>query len=179
MNLAEQLIDEFVTEKLVAGKVLSGAEVQNLKSKQHVFINGKRAVVFDSVRRGNDVELTYMTGTKLLGPEKYLVVSATASSTPVSAADEVNEGYKITRGMKKAYERISSALGVKQCPDCDSIIPRYPGRYPSKCPYCGGTLEDLQNSPKYSEGKQRRTTAEFNKVNAQVRRVPKDRIGNE
>lgn len=174
MTLAEQLIDEIVSEKLVSGKTLSGAEVANLKPKQHVFVNGKRAVVFDVARRGNDVELSYMTGTKLLGPEKYLVVSVNASSTPVNVATEVNEGFKITRGMKRAYERMN---GVKKCPGCGMVVPRYPGRYPSKCPHCGGKLEDFQNSPRYSENKKRRRTSpEQHKIDAQMRRVPKDRI---
>lgn len=171
MTLAKRLISE-IAEALVAGKSLSGKEVAELQPKQHVFINGKRAIVLDVLRSGSSVDLIYMTGTKLLGPEKTLTVPLSSSTSGVYAAVDVVEGYKITRGMKKAYEKLSASRGVRRCPSCDSIIPKYPGKYPSKCPHCKGELEDYQNSPVYSEN-------DRNKVSAQMRRIPKDRIGNE
>jgi predicted Zn-ribbon and HTH transcriptional regulator len=176
MTLAEQLIDDIVKEKLVSGKPLSGPEVAELKPKQHVFINGRRAVIIDVSRQGNNVELVYMTGTRMYGPEKYLVVSANTSASPVLAAD-VEESYKITRGMKRAYEKVGKLV----CRKCGMTVPRYPGRYPSRCPDCGGQLEDLQNSPRYSESRRgrKRENADRHAWDAQMRRVPKDRIGRE
>lgn len=76
----------------------------------------------------------------------------------------------LTRGMKRAMEKYSNA---RVCQKCQVWVPKYPGRYPRSCPECGMELEDLQNSPVYSEasGKKDRTA-----TNAKMRRVPQDRI---
>lgn len=81
----------------------------------------------------------------------------------------LNEGP--TRGMKNAYAKRMEAR--YKCVECGSMIPKYEGRYPGKCPECNGTeLEDLQNTPRYSENDRR-------KMNRQMRMVPQDRIGGE
>lgn len=90
--------------------------------------------------------------------------------------NEATKRYGITRGMRRAYERYA----IKRCKTCELTVPKYPGRYVSKCPACGGEIEDLQNSPVYSEGRRRRKeNADRNALDAQMRRVPKDRIGRE
>lgn len=86
------------------------------------------------------------------------------------------EGFKVTKGMKKAYERLFSSSGVKKCGGCGTVVPRYPGRYPRTCPHCSGALEDLQNTPMYSERKKKEQSADSRKINAQMRRIPQDRI---
>ena len=149
INRFTNLFTEEITEKLIAGEALSGIEVAGLKPKQHVFINGMRSVIFDAKKVGDSVEVVYMTGTKLYGPEKYLVVSYNAKATPIFSALEVNEGFKITRGMKRAYEKMN---GVKKCPECGMVIPRYPGRYPSRCPHCSAELADFVEKKARKEG---------------------------
>ena len=67
-------------------------------------------------------------------------------------ADELIDKYlaeKMTPGARKAYSKLEN--GGKVCADCRIIVPKYPGRYPQECPACGNELEDLQNSPRYSE----------------------------
>lgn len=46
-----------------------------------------------------------------------------------------------TRGMKNAYRRMEN---VRECASCGLTVPRYPGRYPSKCPECGAELMELK-----------------------------------
>lgn len=77
---------------------------------------------------------------------------------------------KLTRGIKNA---LGKSGGKKGCPHCKLLVPKYPGRYPNNCPECGKELEDLQNAPRYSEGGD---WIDWDKWNAQMRRVPQDRI---
>lgn len=57
-------------------------------------------------------------------------------------ADEVlekaNEA-KITKGMANTMK------GNKECTGCGMKIPKYPGRYPKKCPECGMELAHSNN----------------------------------
>lgn len=78
-----------------------------------------------------------------------------------------------TIGIRNALHRHSPKL---VCPSCDFAVPKYPGRYPGKCPECGEMLEkyekrkvkeDLQNAPAYSEN---------SPWDAQMRRIPQDYI---
>lgn len=100
----------------------------------------------------------------------------------MSPAEQLIERYleeKLTRGIKNAIERNG---GSKACVGCSLVIPKYPGRYPQKCPECGDEVEDLQNSPRYSEAVDSYTSRKLqqhkdNKArNAKMRRVPQDRI---
>lgn len=83
MNLAGQLI-----EKIVRGDTLSGSDVAKLKSKEHIFVNGKHAVVIDVNVKGDNVELVYVKGRKAFGREQYLDVKKSDSTTPVAAGKE-------------------------------------------------------------------------------------------
>lgn len=51
-------------------------------------------------------------------------------------ANEVIEG--LTAGMVNAMNKSGAKL---KCKECGLPIPKYTGRYPSKCPECGGELE--------------------------------------
>lgn len=146
---AEELIDLALSEKLVKGDHLSGKEVAALKPKQRVFINGKHAVVIDVNKSGNNIELVYVKGRKAFGKEQYLDVELASSKTPVQAGKDVEEA--VTKGMRKAFGKLENL--VKICAKCEMVIPKYPGRYPQRCPECKMELEDLQNAPRYSEKK--------------------------
>ena len=54
-------------------------------------------------------------------------------------ADDIVEAVvtrKFTRGMANRAKF--------KCRDCAAPIPKYAGRYPSKCPECGGQLENVE-----------------------------------
>lgn len=66
-------------------------------------------------------------------------------------ADELIDRYlteRLTRGIRNALERNG---GVKVCVGCSLMVPKYPGRYPQRCPECSKELEDFQNAPRYFE----------------------------
>ena len=44
----------------------------------------------------------------------------------------------ITAGIKNALSRGETKFS---CPECGLPIPKYPGRYPVKCPDCGSMLD--------------------------------------
>lgn len=115
-----------------------------------------------------------------------------SSSTKAERLIDSYLAEKLTRGIRNALEK---AGGVKVCSSCRLMVPRYPGRYPQKCPECGDELEDLQNAPTYSESLEegwRQKVVDFyiarakeqgldyrddtHAYNAQMRRIPKDRI---
>ena len=86
-----------------------------------------------------------------------------------------------TKGMRNAYAKRMEAR--YKCAECGAVIPKYEGRYPGKCPDCNGELEDLQNCPRYSEAytdsdfaRIRRSERDRRAMNAQMRRIPQDRI---
>lgn len=81
---------------------------------------------------------------------------------------------KMTPGLKKAFGKME---GKKRCESCGMTIPKYEGRYPKKCPECGGMeFEDLQNQPRYSESVGTPGEVDRRKRRAVIRRIPKDRI---
>ena len=53
--------------------------------------------------------------------------------------DPIHErrGVSITPGIANAMVHYG---GARQCPECQFTVPRYPGRYPNKCPRCGEAL---------------------------------------
>ena len=77
-NFAAQLI-----ERVVKGDKLSGKQVSQLKSKQHIFVNGKHAVVVDAKVNGKNVELVYVKGRKAFGKEQYLDIPVDATTTDI------------------------------------------------------------------------------------------------
>ncbi len=86
VNLAEQLIDSYlsgVSEKIVKGQFLSGKQVAALDPKQHIFVDGKHAVVVavnvDFKRKST--ELVYVKGRKAFGKEQYLDIAFTNKET--------------------------------------------------------------------------------------------------
>lgn len=99
-------------------------------------------------------------------------------------AEELIDQYleaKMTPGARRAYGKLEN--GGKVCAACHIIVPRYPGRYPSTCPGCDGELEDLQNSPRYSESEYKVLTQreiqqmkDRRAMDAQMRRIPQDRV---
>lgn len=175
--IAEQLIDKYLNEKLVPADSLSGKDIAKLKGRENIYVNGRRAVVVSVSTKGNTVELIYVKGRKVFGKEQYLDISLNATTTPVQSSKEVYEGHTVTQGMRRAYEKHG---GVKCCKECELLVPKYPGRYPNKCPSCGAELEDLQNSPKYSEEATARDLIQLAQLNIrydpQMRRIPKDRL---
>jgi predicted RNA-binding Zn-ribbon protein involved in translation (DUF1610 family) len=44
----------------------------------------------------------------------------------------------ITKGMRNAFSKQENKT---TCPECGMAIPRYPGKYPSRCPNCGEQFE--------------------------------------
>lgn len=177
MSLAEDLISSLTAEEIQKGQYFKPVDLLSLRPKQGVLIGGKRAVVIDVNKRGSDIEFTYVKGRRVFGKEVTLVLKATGPATniqpytnvdPYTAEDVIED---ITKGMKNAYSKMENS---KVCVSCQLTVPRYPGRYPGKCPGCGDELEDLQNSPRYSE------QSDYNKAwNRQMRLIPKDRIGGE
>jgi len=43
----------------------------------------------------------------------------------------------LTNGIKNAFKKMKVK---KTCPNCGFHLPSYPGKYPNKCPECGGLL---------------------------------------
>jgi hypothetical protein len=61
-----------------------------------------------------------------------------AGKAPATVIDEA-----LTKGMKRAM-----TTGAKyHCDDCGLPIPKYRGRYPTKCPECGGKLTPPKERP--------------------------------
>jgi len=154
-RLAEALIDEllegwrvagprpgFVTKPnrlSVKGESLSGAEVASLKPRDSIIVDGYRSRVIEVQRKGSEVTLVYVKGASSFGAERFLVVNYNDS---VTAVQLFGHAYleSATPGMKNAMKRSLEAKFV--CKKCEAPIPKYPGRYPGKCPDCGGKLEE-------------------------------------
>lgn len=84
---------------------------------------GKRA--FENLCAENNVSLD---GTQVV---HRMMDAVLAGESPKKAIDEA-----LTNGMKRAMRN-----GAKlHCPDCGLSVPKYKGRYPAKCPECGGAL---------------------------------------
>jgi hypothetical protein len=49
----------------------------------------------------------------------------------------------VTPGLVGGFSR-GSFIPARRCKGCKMNIPRYPGRYPSKCPRCAGALEAIE-----------------------------------
>lgn len=71
--IAEGLIDGVLSEKVRKGQVLSGKQIAALDSRQHIYVDGKHALVVDvNVNfRTKTVELIYIKGRKFFGREIY------------------------------------------------------------------------------------------------------------
>ena len=82
-NNVEQLIDLYLTEKIVKGQFLSGKQVAALSPKQHIFVDGKHAVVVavNVDFKKKSAELIYVKGRKAFGKEQYLDVAFTNKET--------------------------------------------------------------------------------------------------
>ena len=176
-RLAEDTITNYLQEQ-EEPKYLSGTEVAALRPGQTIKVSSKPSVVGKVLRNAETVELYYNGGdlsfniTDLKTPIEYFTL------TKVSVEEIIDE--KITHGMKRAMGRYENNRAI--CIDCNLVIPKYPGRYPSKCVECGGQLEDLQNSPSYSERHdkvKRYGKDDYHASNAQMRRIPQDRVGGE
>jgi hypothetical protein len=150
---AEQLITNLLegrSGRMTKGEFLTGSQVAALKPKQGILINGRRAVVIDVVRQGNNVELTYARGARSFSKDLLLIIRIQDKITPVqmyARSDPTSKDvwiYRpgqdegITRGMKNAYAKQENK---KTCPACGTAVPKYPGRYPNKCPECGAEYE--------------------------------------
>jgi len=126
---AEQLIDRYLEEgslraakprpgfkpkpttKTVKGKVLSGNDVVGLKSKQEVFISGKRSRVLEVEVRGDEVTVYYVPGVKSYGAEKNLIVSRKDATTPIQYATTLEyEGVDEDPG---SFKRLAAQYGGK------------------------------------------------------------------
>lgn len=55
-------------------------------------------------------------------------------------------GVNVTRGMFNHHNRTHGENAWHICAKCDLVIPRYPGRYPKRCPCCGC---DMSHQPGY------------------------------
>lgn len=88
---AEQLIDTYLCEKpkksIVKGPFLSGKQVAALSDKQHIFIDGKHAVVVsvDVSVKSKKSELVYVKGRKAFGREQYMDVPYNDMKTNIQA----------------------------------------------------------------------------------------------
>ena len=87
-----QTLGPQVDEKIIKGPELSGQEVTLLKYREHIFINGKHAVVIDVKHRGNNVELVYVKGRKAFGREQYMDVPFNSPRTGILMGQKVDPG---------------------------------------------------------------------------------------
>ena len=85
---AEQMIDNYISEKFDKGDALTGKQVATLKPKQHIFFDGKKAVVIavnvDKKRR--ETELVYVKGRRAFGKEISVIIPHNDVRSYVQAA---------------------------------------------------------------------------------------------
>ena len=70
----------------------------------------------------------------------------------LESVNEKRRRVTITAGMANTMNGASAA---RVCGACSLSIPKYPGRYPSTCPACGGNLVKPRGEKKvYAEGRE-------------------------
>jgi hypothetical protein len=92
--------------------------------------NGRRT--FEQLCQENDVPLD---GQQVVDT----MIDSVLDGVPADGIVEAMVTRKLTRGMANYYNKASQRAKYK-CADCKNPIPKYSGRYPSKCPECGGVL---------------------------------------
>lgn len=137
-------------QKVIKAQVLSGELVSALNYRQPILINGKRGVVIEVNKRGDEIELVYALGHKKFSKDRSLILSMKDKTTPIQLYYRVQENSPAERlitemvdpghyskGMLNAFQR---QQGARKCPSCGFQVPRYPGSYPQRCLRCGEPL---------------------------------------
>jgi rubrerythrin len=70
---------------------------------------------------------------------------------------------KATKGMNNAYRELARKNPAHTCPQCGLVIPKYPGRYPEKCPECGTPLKE-KSQKQMAYGSQATTKMDMRQV---------------
>jgi len=71
-------------------------------------------------------------------PDKLLKKKKKSTVQEILDKWSVSEKATVTKGMKNALSKLKPS-GL-MCKSCGFRVPAYQGRYPAKCPECGGSI---------------------------------------